>query len=211
MHAGNKDAVLDRDARGQDTRRVNTIYHFLSDYPLILITPASVAASRKMEREQASAAEKGQPKNAHTTASNTTVATTLPFTPSRHRKSHYRHTSQQPPSARRVLSRYVTTLPRSLDNFVDVFLHFLVREAHVAASHRKVTLLKVAPTILLRKRPFERDIACCCFCIDERSAHSEFMSFVLPPCVFHLCLKSGVSKTFIIWNDFTLSPRYAHQ
>jgi hypothetical protein len=63
MHAaGNTDALLDRDARGQDTRRVNTIYHFLSDYPLILITPASVAASRKVEREQASAAEKGQPK-----------------------------------------------------------------------------------------------------------------------------------------------------
>jgi hypothetical protein len=113
--------------------------------------------------------------------------------------------------ARLVLSRYVTTLPRSLHYFLDVFLYFLavtarrlrkrvpqtncfsplflyflVCGAHVAASHRKVTLLKVAPTTLRKKR-LERDIASCCFCIDERSAHSEFMSFVLPP-VFSTCV-----------------------
>jgi hypothetical protein len=224
MHAaGNTDTLLDRDARGQDTRRVNTIYTTSSPTTpsYLLITPASVAASRKVEREQASAAEKGQPKNAHTTASNTTVATTLPFTPSRHQKSHYRHTSQQPPSARRVLSRYVTTLPRSLHYFSDgflyflattarrlqkrvpqtncfspLFLYFLVCGAHVAASHRKVTLLKVAPTTLLRKRPL-REISHLVVSVLMNdppilsSCHSCY-----PLCFPRVCLKSGVSKTF---------------
>jgi hypothetical protein len=179
--------------------------------------------------------KKANQKNAHTTASNTTVATTLPLSPSRHQISHYRHTSQQPPSARRVLSRCVTTLPRSLDNFLDVFLYFLAATARrlQKAFRKRTASPRCSCTFLCAEHTWQlRFVRSLCLRSLQQhyseSALREISHLVVsvlmndppilsschscyPLCFPRVCLKSGVSKSFIIWNEFTLRPRYAHQ